>query len=350
MKYNFLILIFLGLLLSFGFVQGIDTCANPYVRISCVNWSVGNITNHSDLNELDYASSGHTGFQATITNLAVNVGGTGTTSWTQFALPYLSTTTAFSEIAIGTDGQCLKVNSTANGYEWGACTGGSETDPHWTTNATAYNDTWVSTYNATYDAYNSSGLIRDWNATDYIIDWNATALIINWSTASETDPIWSANYSDYLNTKTYASNDTDFNASGHIIDWNATNWIIDWNATALIINWSKIIIPITWVEVINGTMISQDTFNTNYTANDLLYRSFASNYSVFLTHITWENVTNGTMASQSIVNTNVTTDDLHTHNASNITAGTFGTGNYIFDSNITSDCILFSTGGKICGI
>lgn len=70
---------------------------------------------------------------------------------------------------------------------------GAETDPYWLDNFTAYNSSWSSTYNSTYDAYNSTGLIKDWNATGYIKDWNATGLIINWSgnyLTIESDPLF----------------------------------------------------------------------------------------------------------------------------------------------------------------
>jgi hypothetical protein len=54
---------------------------------------------------------------------AINVakGGTQKTSWTSYAIPYLSGATTFGEIAIGTDGQCLKVNTDNVSYTWGAC-------------------------------------------------------------------------------------------------------------------------------------------------------------------------------------------------------------------------------------
>lgn len=57
---------------------------------------------------------------------------------------------------------------------------GSEVDPWWTSNFTLYNSTWTSTFNSTYNAYNSTGLIKDWNSTGYIKDWNSTGLIKNW--------------------------------------------------------------------------------------------------------------------------------------------------------------------------
>lgn len=51
-------------------------------------------------------------------DIDVAAGGTEKSSWTQYCIPYLSGTTAFGEIAIGTAAQLLKVNATANGYEW----------------------------------------------------------------------------------------------------------------------------------------------------------------------------------------------------------------------------------------
>ena len=51
-------------------------------------------------------------------------GGTGKGSWTQYAIPYMSGTTTFGEIAVGTVGQYLKVNAGATGYEWGSAGGG----------------------------------------------------------------------------------------------------------------------------------------------------------------------------------------------------------------------------------
>ena len=66
----------------------------------------------------------------------------------------------------------------------------SGTEPLWTANFTAYNSSWSFTYNATYDSYNSTGLIKD---------WNSSGLIINWSTESgiESDPLWTANFTAY---------------------------------------------------------------------------------------------------------------------------------------------------------
>ena len=51
-------------------------------------------------------------------DIDVAAGGTEKSSWTQYCIPYLDTTTSFSEIAIGTANEFLAVNPTTNGYVW----------------------------------------------------------------------------------------------------------------------------------------------------------------------------------------------------------------------------------------
>jgi len=48
----------------------------------------------------------------------VAAGGTEKSSWTLYAIPYLSETTAFGEITIGTAEYALTVNAGATGYDW----------------------------------------------------------------------------------------------------------------------------------------------------------------------------------------------------------------------------------------
>jgi len=52
-------------------------------------------------------------------DIDVAAGGTEKSLWTLYCIPYLSGTTAFGEITIGTEGQVLKVAAGATGYEWG---------------------------------------------------------------------------------------------------------------------------------------------------------------------------------------------------------------------------------------
>lgn len=57
-------------------------------------------------------------------DIDVAAGGTEKSAWTQYAIPYLSDTTVFGEIPIGTAGQVLKVSAGATGYEFA-----TESDP-----------------------------------------------------------------------------------------------------------------------------------------------------------------------------------------------------------------------------
>ncbi len=56
------------------------------------------------------------------TDVAVSDGGTGKSSWTQYAIPYLTDSTTFGEITIGESGKYLK--STGTGYSWDTPAGG----------------------------------------------------------------------------------------------------------------------------------------------------------------------------------------------------------------------------------
>src|SRR3990172_7338646 len=87
--------------------------ANQYLRLDdSLNYVWGVLPGGGDMVESTWATGG-----------AINVakGGTGKLSWTLYALPYMSGTTTFGQVSIGAYGQCLKVNSGADGYEWGAC-------------------------------------------------------------------------------------------------------------------------------------------------------------------------------------------------------------------------------------
>jgi len=63
-------------------------------------------------------------YRADGTDVPVADGGTGKSSFTQYAIPYASAATTIGEIAIGAAGKVLAVNGTANGYEWIAAGGG----------------------------------------------------------------------------------------------------------------------------------------------------------------------------------------------------------------------------------
>jgi hypothetical protein len=52
------------------------------------------------------------------TDLAVANGGTGRSSWTPYAIPYMIDATTFGETIIGASSSIMQVNSTGDGYEW----------------------------------------------------------------------------------------------------------------------------------------------------------------------------------------------------------------------------------------
>lgn len=125
----------------------------------------------------------------------------------------------------------------------------------------------------------------------------------------------------------------------------------DWSNSSFASNYSAFLTHITWANAVNGTLMSQATFNTNYSANDVAYRNttnlsyylstnpfsfynittaplyvndtfavnysnfskvygyalnetlWGANYSTFLTHITWGTAYNGTLFKTDAANT-----------------------------------------------
>jgi len=182
----------------------------------------------------------------------------------------------------------------------------NELDPLWTANYSDYNSTWTSTYNTTYDAYNSSGLIInwsdvaiDWNASGLILDYNGTGLIINWSVV-----IGDLNSTGLIK---------DWNNTGMIINWNNTGYLINWtdvavdyNSSGLILNWSEVIgdlnssgIIIDWYPImLNGTLMLVSNWNATNTSYYLAsnpngYYNSTSN----LNNVSWTDVMNGTVVA-----------------------------------------------------
>ena len=145
--------------------------------------------------------------------------------------------------------------------------------------------------NSTYHAYNATGLIRDWNVSGYIQDWNASSFIIDW------------------------------NATGYIKDW--TGDITDSNTT--LYNWVVAQGYITWADVVNGTVVLQEDYDANYSANDAAYRSIINtsyylesnpygylNTTINTSYVTYYNLSN------SYVNSSDNWDSYDTTNSSQI--------------------------------
>jgi hypothetical protein len=146
------------------------TVLSGLINNQVLTWDADGLTwrnatlSHAVLGNLDYATSGHTGFQATLvsaTNIksinsasilasgdlslqtplvnsaglstaiggdvAVVDGGTGKSSWTQYLLVYADTTTSFSQIAIGDSGQVLMSNGAGAAPSFQTFTPGAST-------------------------------------------------------------------------------------------------------------------------------------------------------------------------------------------------------------------------------
>jgi hypothetical protein len=120
-----------------------------------------------------------------------------------------------------------------------------------------------------------------------------------------------ANYSDYLTTKTYASNDTDFNATGLIRDWNASGLIRDWTSTESDPYWTgnySNFSSIVYAYAINSTGGEETLWNANY-SDYLATRSYALNDSLWSLNysnmsIGWLYAVNSTGGSEDLWNAN----------------------------------------------
>ena len=252
----------------------------------------------------------------------------------------------------------------------------SITEPLWSSNFTSYNSSWSSTFNSTYDGYNSTGLIKNWNSTGYIKDWNLTGLIINWSTdltnyftksqilsfnywndtyatfnktyantlyasisvtgdnsswnesyadtqySSITEPLWSSNFTSYNSSwsSTFNSTYDGYNSTGLIKNWNSTGYIKDWNLTGLIINWSTDLTNYFTKSQILSFNYWNDTYATfNKTYADTLYASISvtgDNSSWNESYANTKYIQNGTNVRFTEVNStgNITTEEIHFEN------------------------------------
>ena len=88
-------------------------------------------------------------------------------------------------------------------------------------------------------------------------NWNAT----NTSYALVSEPLWSANFSAYNSSWSSITNTSYYLQTNPFGFYNSTNPPTEtlWNA-----NYSTFLTHVGWDKVINGTMLSQATFNTNY--------------------------------------------------------------------------------------
>jgi hypothetical protein len=147
-------------------------------------------------------------------------------------------------------------------------------------------------------------LASNWNATNtsYYLITNPYGFYNSTNPSPET--LWNANYSTFLII-------AGWNNTGLIRNWNSTGLIKDWNSTGYIKNWNT---DITSANTSLKNWIDAQSFLTSYTETD---PKWTANYSTFLTHITWAQATNGTLMSQATFNSNYSTNDGPYRNTTN---------------------------------
>jgi len=107
-----------------------------------------------------------------------------------------------------------------------------------------------------------------------------------------------ANYSDYLITKTYASNDTDFNATGLIANWSLVIGSLEevlWNA-----NYSTFLTHITWANAVNGTLMLSSNWNATNESYYLVSNPFEYYNSTTFPNTTYYNATQSQVVAGTI--------------------------------------------------
>lgn len=102
---------------TFTLAAGKTFTVNNTLTLSGTDSSTLNIGTGGTLGTAAFTAS--TAYEPAITTLAISKGGTGTgTAPTQYGVIYASSSTTYASTSVGTAGQVLTVNGTANGYIW----------------------------------------------------------------------------------------------------------------------------------------------------------------------------------------------------------------------------------------
>src|SRR3989339_54040 len=175
----------------------------------------------------------------------------------------------------------------------------SISEPLWSANFTAYNSSWSSTFNSTYDGYNSTGLIKDWNSIGYIKNWNNTGLIINWSTSLTNDNTsWNESYANTRYLLQSEEGNLDVNSSVYS---NSSTW------------WSGLYSYLSGWFVNNAGVLE---FNETKLNNTIDLRAGGDNSSWNESYANTKYLQNGTSVRFTDVNStgNITTEEIHFEN------------------------------------
>ena len=241
------------------------------------------------------------------------------------------------------------------GISWAEATNGTlMSQADFNTNYSANDANYRSTYNSTYDAYNSTGLIKDWNVSGYIKNWNASALIINWSQIISSGISWANAVNGTLMLQStfdanYTANDVAYRnmTNNSYALAGSADTFAGGNYTTFLthLTWDKIIngTMVNWTYALNGTLFRLTDWNTNYTANNANWLSITNT-----SYIKWSEAVNNTLMSQATFNTNYTTNDAAYRNATNNTYRINTNGSFTSKINITTGNLSIDTGTFIC--
>jgi hypothetical protein len=159
------------------------------------------------------------------------------------------------------------------------------------------------TFNTNYSTNDAA--YRDITNTSYYLATNPFGFYNSTNPSPETK--WNANYSTYLTHIDWskAVNGTLLPTATFNSNYSATDAIY----SSFAANYSTYLTHIDWSKAVNGTLLPTATFNSNYSATDAIYRSFAANYSTYLTHIDWSKAVNGTLLPTATFNSNYSATD-----------------------------------------
>lgn len=258
--------------------------------------------------------SGYVTLLSTGGTLAVDQGGTGKSSWTQYAIPYASASTTISEIQIGTAGQYLKVNSTADGYEFGTVAGGGDVMGPAT------------------------------HAANYIPKWNGTP---NSKTLVEGVVAPSSALAGVSDTQTFTNKSYDAEAAGNILTIPVKIWLAaagcndDAEATFWDLPTTNPAVPacVTGTNIQKGVLDFADGANALSAQTNLMLPSDFSASGNLDVVIKWfSSTTSGDVVWQvdTVCVADGETDDPSWNTASTVTDTTKGTANQLNDASITN--------------
>jgi len=249
--------------------------------------------------------------------LPVERGGTFRDFWTALSIPYLSDNNVFDEITIGLPDQILSVNPSGNGYVW--------INQINTSNITI--NTSIIVAGANYSIGSSYS-----NNSNHA-NWSVGAGTTNYSVSSSYSN--ASSYSNYSLGSHWANdsiNASYTNQSNNSLYWSGVNssFLLTNTHNHSCANITGAVSDLCTITSGGGGGLINYSVSSGYSNTSAM-----SNYSVSSSYANSSANSNGSVYAQQSSYSNMTANNSHLHNAANITAGTFGHGNYTFLGNVT---------------